>query len=91
MEKTIHLIIRGRVQGVCFRMYTQQKALSLNLKGTVKNLFDGSVEVYATGEEENLKKLIDWCWHGPPAARVVDVSEKWLKEVKKFNSFSIIY
>ncbi len=70
--ETRHLCIRvfGRVQGVAFRHYTRQKALSLGLTGFVKNLADGSVYIEASGGREAIALFTDWCRQGPPAARV---------------------
>lgn len=62
--------VTGKVQGVFFRNSTQEKATEIGLKGTVKNLEDGSVEVYAQGPEERLRNLEQWLRKGPPAARV---------------------
>jgi len=53
-----HLLISGRVQGVAFRYYTQDIAQSLEIKGWVRNCWDGKVEIVVEGEEEKVKKLI---------------------------------
>lgn len=91
MEKQVMIKVYGLVQGVNFRYYTQKYALSLNLKGYVKNNDDGSVEIVGLGEEENLKKLIEWAKVGPPAARVEKIEVKWQKPTRKFNTFEIKY
>lgn len=75
--KTVQILIIGKVQGVFFRKYTQQKALSLNLFGWVRNRTDGSVELQACGEESNLQLLIDWCHKGSPMSKVKDVIVEW--------------
>lgn len=54
----MHAIFRGTVQGVGFRWQTKQFALELNLRGTVKNLPDGSVEVDAQGSKKALTSLV---------------------------------
>jgi acylphosphatase len=54
----MHVIFLGDVQGVGFRATTQHFALQLGLSGTVQNLSDGSVELYAHGAEEQLNKLL---------------------------------
>ena len=87
MEKTIHVFVSGRVQGVCFRMYTQQQARLLGLTGWVKNLSDGRVEVMASGEEIQLRTLQDWLQKGPGMAKVLNVDLKII-ETKEFNGFS---
>ena len=55
--KRIHVIISGRVQGVFFRYNTNKVANKLGLKGFVRNLSDGCVEVVAEGSEDKLKEL----------------------------------
>ena len=55
----MHVIFRGDVQGVGFRAITQHYALQLGLSGTVQNLSDGSVELYARGSREQLDKLLN--------------------------------
>lgn len=66
-------VVRGQVQGVFFRVTTQQTAQRLGLAGWVRNLPDGSVELVANGDEQKLKELERWLWKGPPDARVEDV------------------
>jgi len=86
-----HLIIEGRVQGVWFRDSTRNEATRLNLTGWVKNRFDGSVELVAEGSREEVKKLIEWCHHGPPGARVTMVHEIKEDYVGEFDSFRIMF
>jgi len=86
-----HLIIEGRVQGVWFRDSTRNEATRLNLTGWVKNRFDGSVELVAEGAREEVKKLIEWCHHGPPGARVTMVHEIKEDYTGNFDSFRISY
>ena len=86
-----HLIIEGRVQGVWFRDSTRNEATRLNLTGWVKNRFDGSVELVAEGSREEVKKLIEWCHHGPPGARVTMVHEIKEDYTGNFGSFRISY
>ena len=86
-----HMIARGRVQGVGFRFFVREQAKALGIRGWVKNLPDGSVEVLAEGEDGQVKRLVFWCKQGPPAAevsRLVETSEQWEGE---FVSFSILY
>lgn len=70
MARALHLKITGRVQGVFFRATTKQKADSLGLTGWVKNCSDGSVEIFAQGEDGKLKEFVEWCGHGPADANV---------------------
>ncbi len=71
--KAALISVTGRVQGVGFRYYTQQKAAELNISGFVQNKPNRSVYIEAEGEEENLKTFIDWCHLGPQRAMVTRV------------------
>ncbi len=67
--------ITGRVQGVWFRDSTRRVAESLGLSGHVINLDNGSVEVFACGEQAAIDQLADWLRDGPPMAKVDQVIE----------------
>ena len=67
------LIVEGYVQGVFFRASTQEKARHLQVSGWVRNLWDGTVEILAEGEDSRVAELIRWCHKGPPGARVTQV------------------
>lgn len=87
---TQHWIIRveGKVQGVFFRAETQNKAEQIGLKGYVKNEPDGSVLIEAEGAEDQLEQLKEWCWEGPPAARVDNVSAE-KADMKNYQRFEV--
>lgn len=86
----LHCIIRGRVQGVCFRDGSQREAVSLGLTGWVRNRDDGSVECMAQGPQDNLEKFLEWLHHGPTAAKVTQVESEWQPESVPRNGFSIV-
>jgi acylphosphatase len=69
-EKTVRLRITGEVQGVGYRIWASRTAAGLGLRGWVRNRFDGSVEVLATGAADAISAMVDACRHGPRAARV---------------------
>lgn len=83
--------VYGRVQGVNYRYFTKKSAENLNLKGYVKNLEDGSVEVLAQGREEELQKLIYNLKEGPPLAKVEKMEIIFRKPNLTFTDFQIIY
>ncbi len=91
MDKRIHLIVKGRVQGVFFRDYTLTKASELGLTGTVCNRNDGSVEVFAQGDELMLKELEKWCWQGSPMSQVTKVMMTELNETCSYSGFRVVY
>ncbi|PIR01111.1 MAG: acylphosphatase [Nitrospinae bacterium CG11_big_fil_rev_8_21_14_0_20_45_15] len=84
----LHLIVRGRVQGVWFRRSTQLEAEKLCINGWVRNLPDGAVEIHAEGDKDRLKVLLQWCWQGPPSAEVSSIEEKWM-EPEGFDAFQV--
>jgi len=67
------LVIRGRVQGVGYRMAMTQAAAALGVTGWVRNRTDGTVEALVQGPPASVERLLAWCRRGPPLARVVDV------------------
>jgi len=85
--RRLHLVVSGRVQGVCFRMYTVREASRLGLRGWVRNLRSGEVEVLAEGDETGLKALEAWCWQGPPRAAVTGVAARYDAATGEFTSF----
>jgi acylphosphatase len=86
-----HLLISGRVQGVCFRAYAEEEAQSLGLKGWVKNLLDGRVEVVCEGEKDDVERFVEWCHQGPPGALVRDIDVGWETVTDEFDAFTIEY
>ena len=77
MLVTRRLRIHGRVQGVFYRGWSREEALSLGLGGWVRNRRDGSVEMLLAGEEEQVAAMIERCRAGPPSARVerIDIED----------------
>ncbi len=73
MNKTYHIRIFGRVQGVNFRYAAKQAAESLGITGYVQNKDDGSVFITGSGEENQLNEMVNWCKEGPSMAKVDDV------------------
>lgn len=73
MAKQAILKIHGKVQGVFYRVYTQEKAEKLELTGWVKNMPDGTVEVCLQGKEDAINKMIEWCREGSPSSKVEDI------------------
>lgn len=87
--KTFHIIVKGRVQQVFFRKYTQEKALELNLVGWVRNLPDKSVECMISGQIFNCKEFIDWCYQGSPLSKVENVVATEVNQPLNETTFSI--
>lgn len=85
----MHLVIKGRVQGVFFRASTQEQAHRLGIKGWVRNCPDGSVEVMAEGPRERAEEFLSWCRQGPPHAQVDEVKLRWEKFSGEFQDFRV--
>ena len=88
-QKQIHLIVRGRVQAVFYRASAQREAKRLGITGWVKNRPDGSVEIVAEGEEDQVKDFLSWAQHGPSTARVDKVETRWRSYTGEFAEFRI--
>jgi acylphosphatase len=71
-----HVTIRGRVQGVGFRAWTEYEALRRGVEGWVRNRRDGSVEAVFAGPAEAVEAMIASCRQGPPGARVEKLDER---------------
>lgn len=86
-----HLLIRGRVQGVFYRAFTEETARSLDLKGWVRNTPGGDVEAVLEGKKKDIEQAIGLCYQGPPAAHVTDIDVEWQDYRGEFPSFSVRY
>ena len=73
--KRVRVVATGRVQGVWFRDSCREQARAEHVGGWVRNRADGAVEAEFEGAPDAVDRMIDWCRHGPPRARVdaVDV------------------
>ncbi|MGH2506025.1 MAG: acylphosphatase [Ktedonobacteraceae bacterium] len=81
--------VHGRVQGVGFRYFVVEKALSIGLRGYARNTDDGSVEVLAQGPRPALEKLLTHLQRGPSAARVDEVEVHWGKPSTHLSGFHV--
>lgn len=68
--------VSGRVQGVFFRVSSQQKAIDYGLSGYAKNTASGDIEVFLSGEQKNVDKMLAWLKHGPELAQVTKIEQK---------------
>ena len=71
-----HVMIRGRVQGIGYRAWTEYTALDLGLEGWVRNRRDGTVEALFAGPQEAVAAMLEACRQGPPGARVAAVDRQ---------------
>ena len=90
-EKAIHIIVHGIVQGVGFRFFVRDQSRQYDITGWVRNRADGTVEIFAEGEEDNLKKFLVRVREGPSFGHVSRLEKEWLEPGNKYNDFQIVF
>ncbi len=85
----MHILVTGRVQKVGFRKFVFEKAIELSVVGTVKNIGNRTVEIFAKGTNMQLDELLEWCRSGPPLSNVKKVEVR-VEEVENCVEFVII-
>lgn len=88
-DKTVHIIVEGKVQGVYYRATTKEMADKMGIKGWVRNSEEGNVEIVASGSEDELEKFIAWCRIGPRRAEVMNLLITSIQN-QLFEDFKII-
>ncbi len=89
MKTRAHVFVNGRVQGVFFRSGTMREAKEKGVRGWIRNLPDDRVEAVFEGEEENVKKLIEFCRRGPPRAIITSTDVAWENYSGEFKDFEL--
>ena len=84
------VIVKGRVQGVSFRASLRERAAHNRVDGWVRNRSDGSVEALLQGEEEAVKRVVEWARLGPPRAKVSKITEELLGLYPRQKGFRIL-
>ncbi len=87
--KAFRAVIRGDVQGVGFRASAAWEARRIGVTGWVRNTDDGSVEVWAEGNEPELEEFFHWLEHGPSTAWVREVQRVWEPPTGRYSSFGV--
>jgi acylphosphatase len=88
--QTIRIIVSGKVQGVFYRKYAFETAIQLGIDGFVMNGPDGKVIIEATGENQQVSELVQWCHTGSPKSTVEHVEIIELPD-KDYQGFTIRY
>ena len=91
MGKFNRIIVRGTVQGVCFRAKTQSMARSHNMRGQVKNLADGSVEILLEGSRDEAEKLIEALKQAGDTYEILSYTIEEIEKESSFQDFQIAY
>lgn len=93
MENTntrMHVFVKGIVQGVGFRFFVFQYGVNLNLKGWVRNRYNGQVEVMAEGRKDILEVFLEKIKEGPQMAQVENVELDWYTPTGELPEFTIL-
>lgn len=90
MKKAKRLYINGTVQGIFFRQFIKENAERNDVRGFVRNLEDGRVEVFIEGDGKDVDKMIELCKKGPRHAQIRNVEIKEEK-VQDFKEFKILH
>ena len=85
----LHATVRGYVQGVGFRYFVVQKALSLGVRGYVRNESNGDVEVLAQGTRPALERLLTLLRQGSASAEVDEVQTSWHSPDEHLSGFHV--
>ncbi len=85
------IFVLGFVQGVGFRRFVKKNALNLGLKGWVKNLPDGRVEVFVQGSKENIEKLVKICEKGTFFSDIKSIQVEWEEDSGELLDFQILH
>lgn len=86
----LHAIVHGHVQGVCFRAITASYAQEKGISGTVANLDDGTVEIYAQGTRESLKDLLDFLEGPKGPGKIARIIKEYKKPSQLFEGFKVV-
>lgn len=89
MKKSIRLTISGSVQGVFFRAFIKENAEKHNVRGFVRNLEEGNVEIFLEGDIDSVDKMAALCKRGPQHSQIRNVKEKEEK-FQGFKEFKVL-
>jgi len=91
MKKSVRLYIDGTVQGIFFRTFVKENAERYDVKGFVRNLEDGKVEVFLEGNVDEVDKMIELCKKGPKHSQIknVDIKPERFQDLKTFKVLHI--
>ncbi|MFH1787347.1 MAG: acylphosphatase [archaeon] len=90
MKKSVRIYIDGTVQGVFFRMFIKEHAERNNVKGFIRNLEDGRVEVFLEGNVDEVNKMIELCKKGPKHSMIRKVEVK-PERFQNFKVFKVLH
>ncbi|KPL19990.1 MAG: acylphosphatase [candidate division Zixibacteria bacterium SM23_81] len=89
MESAAHILVSGVVQGVGYRYFVLMRGRKMGLRGYVRNLYRGEVELEVEGEKALILEFVKEIRVGPPSAHVTDIQVKWHEPQGKFVDFQV--
>lgn len=90
MEKRIRITVRGYVQGVGFRFFTQRMANEFGIKGFVKNMYNGDVEAEAQATHDLLNDFVSELKIGPRGSKITSVFAEEIPLIYEEEEFIIL-
>ncbi len=87
--KRAQIIVSGMVHGVGYRSYVKNYAKEIGLKGFVKNLRDGRVEIVAEGYEKQFQTFMQLLRKGSWGAKVKNIEVDWKEPTNEFQDFTV--
>lgn len=90
MKKSVRLYVNGIVQGIFYRSFIKENAERYNVKGFVRNLEDGRVEIFIEGEVNDINKMIEIAKKGPKHSQIKKVEIK-PERFQEFKNFKILH
>ena len=90
-KQCVHVLIKGKVQGVFFRQALKVFAIKNNVYGWVRNLKDNRVEALLEGDSNAVNLIVEWAHHGPANARVDEIKFNNEEFKNKFTNFEVLY
>lgn len=90
MKKSVRLYVSGTVQGIFFRAFVKENAERYNVKGFVRNLEDGRVEVFLEGNADDVNKMVELCKKGPKHSQIQKIEEK-AERFQDFKTFKVLH
>lgn len=87
MKKSVRAYITGTVQGIFFRAFVKENAERHNVKGFVRNLEDGRIEIFMEGQTNDVNKLLEICEKGPRHSKIrkVELKQERFQDFKVFK------
>ena len=90
MKKSVRIYIDGAVQGIFFRNFVKEEAEKHDLRGFVRNLEDGRVEIFLEGDNVKVDEMVEICRKGPKHAQIRNLEIK-SEKFQDFKQFKILY